>query len=277
MNLTIRTKLTAGFAGLVLLMASVAVTGAFAVARLKSGARDAVNIGGRLNSIALEIQVHNLEAQRKTRSYLEEAPKIGKDAARQTYLEEADFEVSEMQSLAEKAMGIAPLAEQKAKFSLIAGSIAEYDKARKQVIEDFDKGAAAASEKSTEAYVAAADRLHEHAEDGEITGRGASQSARESIESMSRIASITSIAISLVGLLLAIGASLVLLRAILVPIDHLKEVAEKVSMGDLDVSVGTHSRDEIGELADSFGRMLTAVKFFRMEAALAAQTEEVMS
>ena len=59
--------------------------------------------------------------------------------------------------------------------------------------------------------------------------------------------------------------SFTLARAILNPVDHLKEVAESVSMGNLDVSVKRYSEDEIGDLADSFSRMVAAVKYFRLE------------
>jgi len=50
-------------------------------------------------------------------------------------------------------------------------------------------------------------------------------------------------------------------RGITKPIAHLNDAAEKVSMGDLDVTVTVKSDDEIGDLAESFGRMVTAVKF----------------
>jgi HAMP domain-containing protein len=46
----------------------------------------------------------------------------------------------------------------------------------------------------------------------------------------------------------------------------LKEVAENVSMGNLQISVRRFSDDEIGDLADSFSRMVVAVRFFQMEA-----------
>jgi methyl-accepting chemotaxis protein len=68
--------------------------------------------------------------------------------------------------------------------------------------------------------------------------------------------------------------SYALCRAILIPVDRLKEVAENVSLGNLDIAVRRYSEDEIGDLADSFSRMVTAVKFFRMEAQL-NQSEEI--
>jgi HAMP domain-containing protein len=54
-------------------------------------------------------------------------------------------------------------------------------------------------------------------------------------------------------------------------VDHLKEVAENVSMGNLQIEVKRFSDDEIGDLSDSFARMLTAVRYFRMEAEMVQQ------
>ena len=43
-------------------------------------------------------------------------------------------------------------------------------------------------------------------------------------------------------------------------IKKLNRVAEKISMGDTDVAVDVHRRDEIGDLASSFGRMVASLK-----------------
>ena len=80
--------------------------------------------------------------------------------------------------------------------------------------------------------------------------------------------------ISILGLILGITVSYMLARAILIPVDHLKQVAENVSLGNLDMAVRRYSDDEIGDLADSFSRMVTAVKFFRMEAELSQSEAE---
>jgi CHASE3 domain sensor protein len=65
MKPTIRNKLLAGFGGVLLLLAVVAGIGIYSVFRLRHSAEDATRIGGQLNAVALEIQVHNLEAQRR--------------------------------------------------------------------------------------------------------------------------------------------------------------------------------------------------------------------
>jgi len=75
------------------------------------------------------------------------------------------------------------------------------------------------------------------------------------------------IAGAVMALVSVVGAGLAwwLSRGIVRPVTELTEVAEKVSMGDLNVTVVRHSNDEIGELADSFSRMVTAVKFYAAE------------
>lgn len=61
MKLTIRNKLIWGYACLLILMSAVAGIGTFALLSLKRDAHEATTVGDRLNSIAIEIQVHNLE------------------------------------------------------------------------------------------------------------------------------------------------------------------------------------------------------------------------
>src|ERR1700722_768998 len=116
MKATIRNKLIWGFSGVLALLAAVAGIGMYAVFNLRHSAQDATRFGGRLNAVALEIQVHNLEAQRQVKSYLLEVKSLGAEKAREMYLDEAEFEISAIDSLAAKAVTIAPLANQREKF-----------------------------------------------------------------------------------------------------------------------------------------------------------------
>ena len=108
MKATIRNKLVWGFAGVLLLLSSVAAIGIYATFSLRHSAQDATRVGDRLNATALEIQVHTLEAQRRVKSYLTEVKSLGPEKARQLYLDEADFEIAAIDSLASKAATIAP-------------------------------------------------------------------------------------------------------------------------------------------------------------------------
>jgi hypothetical protein len=97
-------------------MAVLAVVSGYAVFSLRQSANQATRVGARLNSIAIEIQVHNLEAQRRVKSYMALAPSSENQQKREMYLEEATFEIHEIQSLVEKATEIAPTASLRTQF-----------------------------------------------------------------------------------------------------------------------------------------------------------------
>lgn len=267
MRPTIKNKLVGGFTAVLLLMGVVAVIGAYSVLSLRDSALETARVGDRLNSISLEIQVHNLEAQRKINSYLAEFKALGADKARETYLDEAQFEISEIESLAKKGVHLAPTAEKRATFQVIADTAGKYSDALEAAVQAVEKdGRVSADAPSVVAYTAAAQHLSESAEDGEMAGRDASQLSQDNIERVSKRSVPLVIGVSLLGLVIALAMSYILSRAILVPVEHLKQVAENVSMGNLNISVRRFSEDEIGDLADSFSRMVTAVRFFQSEA-----------
>lgn len=263
MRPTIKNKLVGGFSGVLLLMGIVAAIGVWSVLSLRRSALETARVGDRLNAISLEIQVHNLEAQRLATRYMLEVKKVGAQKAREDYLDEADFEVREIESLASRAVLVAPSKEKQDSFQRITKSANEYAQALDAAAKAAESDTAGAA---ATAYEETAERLHEAAEDGEMAGREASQSSQVAIEHISKRSVPLVVGVSMLGLLLASAACIILARAILIPVEHLREVAEKVSLGDLDISVRRYSNDEIGDLADSFSRMVTAVKFFRLEA-----------
>ena len=52
-------------------------------------------------------------------------------------------------------------------------------------------------------------------------------------------------------------------RALVKPLLELRAATERISRGDFDVQLAIDSRDEIGQLADSFDRMVAAIRYFR--------------
>jgi methyl-accepting chemotaxis protein len=64
------------------------------------------------------------------------------------------------------------------------------------------------------------------------------------------------IAAAILGLMLAWW----LVRSVTRPVRHLVEVADNMSMGDLDMPIEVTSRDEIGELQESIERMRVSLK-----------------
>ena len=68
--------------------------------------------------------------------------------------------------------------------------------------------------------------------------------------------------VGIIALVLAVGSgvSVLLARGIIRPILRLTQIADKISMGDLDTPVGVESTDEIGDLAQSVERMRASLK-----------------
>ncbi len=69
--------------------------------------------------------------------------------------------------------------------------------------------------------------------------------------------------ISLAFLLFGVVAGSALARYIVGPVKRLTDVAMRVSSGDLDVSVGLHRDDEVGDLGKSFDGMITSLRTAR--------------
>ena len=211
---TTKDTLVGGFSAVLLLMAIVAAIGTYSVFSLRRSALETARVGDRLNSISLEIQVHNLEAQRRIKNYLAEFKDLGPDKARETYLDEAQFEIHEIASLASKATKIAPTHEDRAKFQLVSDAAASYKAALDITVAAVENGASGnALSVPVAAYQAAVTHLNETAEDGEIAGRDASQSSQHNIERISKRFIFLVIGVSLLGLLIALTLGYVLSRA----------------------------------------------------------------
>ena len=75
----------------------------------------------------------------------------------------------------------------------------------------------------------------------------------------------TVIGATILILTIAIGGafSMFLAHQISAPIRKLRDVADQVSLGDLSPEVRVNSKDEIGDLASAFARMIVAIDFYR--------------
>ncbi|MCU0661752.1 MAG: HAMP domain-containing protein [Myxococcota bacterium] len=67
------------------------------------------------------------------------------------------------------------------------------------------------------------------------------------------------------GLVLAALIVLVFSRTMIRDVRKLNAVATAISMGNMDASIDVERKDEIGELAQSFGRMLASLKLMMMD------------
>lgn len=79
----------------------------------------------------------------------------------------------------------------------------------------------------------------------------------------------------LLPLVVAVGVvSWLASRALVKPLLELRAATERISRGDFDVQLAIDSRDEIGQLADSFDRMVAAIRYFRRHSRPEAEVEE---
>jgi serine phosphatase RsbU (regulator of sigma subunit) len=209
MRPTIENRVVGGFSAVLFLMVIAAAIGTYSVLSLRSSALETARVGDRLSSISLEIQVHNLEVQRKIKSYLAESKQLGADKARETYLDEAEFEIHEIESLAAREVRIAPSEEKRLKFQLVSAAAVAYASALEALVQGVEKGPVD-NGNAVAAYEASAEHLNETAEDGEMAGREASQSSQENIERVSKRSVPLVIGVSLLELVTALGMSFVI-------------------------------------------------------------------
>jgi HAMP domain-containing protein len=82
----------------------------------------------------------------------------------------------------------------------------------------------------------------------------------ERIDEQIRSALLPLLQIIIALVLVGAAVSVLLARGIIRPILSLTRVADRISMGDLDAPIGVDTRDEIGDLARSLGRMRASLK-----------------
>ena len=73
------------------------------------------------------------------------------------------------------------------------------------------------------------------------------------------------IIVTVVAIVIAVILSYLVSRMIVSPINKLREAADKLSKGDMDVAIDIKSKDEIGDLAESFNRMAASLRIMMQE------------
>jgi methyl-accepting chemotaxis protein len=87
--------------------------------------------------------------------------------------------------------------------------------------------------------------------------------AKETSESNDRAASgaiFTMLAIIAAGMVVAVTLGVFISRLISKPVNKMVEAANKLALGDVNVNIEIHSKDEIGSLADSFDKMIANIR-----------------
>ena len=93
----------------------------------------------------------------------------------------------------------------------------------------------------------------------------AAQSAQVNSDA-ARTASITMIIVIIAGVIIAIVLGIFISRIISKPVNQMVEAADKLAVGDVNVNVEADTKDEIGRLAEAFGRMIANIRTQAMAA-----------
>ena len=94
----------------------------------------------------------------------------------------------------------------------------------------------------------------------EGAARGRMVGTLEEIQRAQSLLLLLMIGFTVIAALLGAGLAVGITRSVTVPVGQLVKAADRISMGELDVAMEVHSRDEIGELADSMERMRVSLK-----------------
>lgn len=74
------------------------------------------------------------------------------------------------------------------------------------------------------------------------------------------VMTIVLIALSILAVIIAFSYTALLIKLITVPVRQLSEAAKKMAVGDVDVDCKKLADDDLGELMDNFGEMVSAIK-----------------
>jgi two-component system NtrC family sensor kinase len=67
------------------------------------------------------------------------------------------------------------------------------------------------------------------------------------------------------GVLVVLGLTYLITRSMIHPLEEMARATDRIAAGDLDLTVTSTSRDEIGILANSFNKMLASLKTMKIE------------
>ncbi len=247
----IRNKLLLSYAAIVLISAVALVmnvNGTMALGESAIVMADETEVASELH----EFQTHLAEAHQAERDYL-----LTGDASFLDIREEAEHESAEHLQLAIDATA----AEQREDLVHLQEEL-EHEETFDLVIALYEAGR---QDEATELFV---EEAAEHGEETEEHVHAvlniSSESLDESVHEALEVAD-SQIMTSVIGMVAAVAVAgaigLFLAGNITGPIAKLRELADKISMGDLDVHNTVNAKDEIGDLSASFDRMVTAVRF----------------
>ena len=179
---------------------------------------------------------------------------------------ELDVCSAKIQELVTEAEKFNTAKDDMALFNKISYDIAQYQVVKTEVInlsmaKKNDEALSVLREKGTPMMNKITDDISELMKKNISTGN----EVVNKLKMMQIIASIIIILSIIIAFIFTVFSALYLSKIIGNPIKEIAKVAEKISKGDLDVSIDITSEDEIGELANSFSIMIISLRSYIYE------------
>ncbi|HEY6340218.1 MAG TPA: PP2C family protein-serine/threonine phosphatase [Bryobacteraceae bacterium] len=253
---SVRIRLIVGLTAILLVVLGIAINGFWAFAAMRSSAYNATSVGGTLNSIGLEIQVHNLETYR-----LIELARGQNQERALPRLEEAALEIEEMKPLSGRAVRLSRGTMAEEQFRQLNSDVAAFSQAADAYIELVRRnGSSGDVANAFGRYTEAANALRNSGDDAAQAGRNAGIESAMQVQKTGQRASVVGTAISvtaicaivLLGYMIArmlreysrMGAELAiaqrLQRMILPGVEEIRAVP------GMDIAAFTESATEVG-------------------------------
>lgn len=93
----------------------------------------------------------------------------------------------------------------------------------------------------------------------ELNSKMAEEKALNNTE-LARTSTMTMIAVVIVAMIVAVLLGIIISRVISKPVGKMVEAADKLAVGDINVSVKAETKDEIGKLMESFAKMVANIR-----------------
>ena len=151
--------------------------------------------------------------------------------------------------------------EDRADFNALKDAWSSYSGYVDQIIEDVNNNQIdAAKELAFGAAATAGDKMQAAVDTVLEFNIKAAEAKNISNDSLAATALYSMIVIACLSVIIAIVIGIVIARMISKPVQKMKEVANRLALGDVEVDVDIKSRDEIGELADAMRLMISNIR-----------------
>ncbi|MDD2852310.1 MAG: bacteriohemerythrin [Desulfuromonadaceae bacterium] len=259
-NLKIGVKLTAGFGIILVLLAAIGVCGYLGAGKMRTIAEDAINIDGKVIEQAERIRMNILQLRRFEKDLFLNVASSDKVTEYRGKWDKA------REQLLERITAVTRLSSEprdKETMEKIRSASLLYVNGFNKVVEQVRAGAVITPEQGNRAigeYKSIIHDMEKIAGDYADTAKNRMAQNEQEMDSTVRMLAVAMSGIMLLAATICLALIWFYTRGIARPIVSLARNARLIAEGDLRIEIKADSRDEIGQLAESFQLMVNSLK-----------------